>query len=443
MTARGSCWGNLVGVILCGIVSFTACDLDETIVSEGESIVVVHAVLRPDLPENFFRRQYVIVERSLTGLINPDTAEESEDGRFHRADSLTIPYGGYPAVPIEGAIVQLANLDYPDDPCGASVQFVEYPGYPVHLPNPGIYWSPQDCPTLRAGDRIALTVETPSGDTIYGETRIPAMESAYLKVAGDSLSFGEDVRVDFNRDRDTLRITIDAEAGRLLQFEVRRDGDLTDFGTKIYVDTTSFALPANVINTFVIGDEDDVFRAGRDYVLSVALTDTNYFDFSRSRINSFTGRGFINRLSGGIGVFGSLVSLSTPGRAFGDQEDPREGRYTLVGTYGDRTSVELTMDIYLGSLADTAEFSAFATGQGFFGDVDKSIDGAFVGNNFSAVLISDIGMGARADTLRGIRREGEPWQVIAYSLCRQDDEQEDFIDCSERTIIFRGTMTQH
>ena len=430
-----------MGVLFPTAVVLAACDLSDVVVNEGESIVVVHAVLRPDLPDQFYERQYVVVERSLTGLINPDTAEESSDGRYHRADSLTIPYGGYPSVPIEAADVRIANLDFPEDPCGASVQFLESPGQPVKSPNPGLYWSPQNCPTLRTGDRLELTVVTPKGDTVSGVTRIPEMESAYLRVAGDSVSFGSDDLAEFNRDRDTLRVYIDAEAGRLLQFEVRRSGDLTDFGTKIYIDTTSFALPANVINTFVIGDEDDVFRAGRDYIISVALTDSNYFDFSRSRNNTYTGRGFINRLTGGIGVFGSLVALSTNGRAYGEQEDPREGQYSLEGTFLETTLVDLTLDVYLASTADTADFSAFVEGQGFYGAIDNSIDGTFADNEFTAILKSDVGLSVRTDTLRGIRQEGQAWQVIAYSLCGRGDDGE-FRPCSDRTIIFRGTMEQ-
>jgi hypothetical protein len=36
------------------------------------------------------------------------------------------------------------------------------------------------------------------------------------------------------------------------------------------------------------------------------VTDTNYYDFVRSRSDPFTGRGFLNHLEGGIGVFGSV-----------------------------------------------------------------------------------------------------------------------------------------
>jgi len=444
-----------VGVSL-ATAALLGCDLSDTIVPVGEPVVVVHGVIRPDLPEEFHNRQYIVVERSLTGLLNPADetqadhtgahvyvpADTSEDGRFHRADSLTIPYGGYPSVPVEGAGVWIANLDFPDDTCGSSVQFVEHPGAPVKVggSGPGVYWGPQNCPTLRAGDRLALTVETPEGEVVIGLTSIPSMSASYLRVPGDSISFGTDQVTTFNRDLDTLRIGIEAEAGRLLQFEVRRLGDMTDFGTKIYVDTTTFGLPADVVNTFVIGDEDDVFRAGRDYIASVALTDQNYFDFSRSRNNSFTGRGFINRLEGGIGLFGSLVASSTTLRAIGQVDDPREGVYTLRGTYLDDVTVDLQWDLYLALPNDSTEFSAFVEGSWLFRDIQRSIDGYFAGNEFTGVIIDTVNGTARADTLRGVRQEGVPWQVIVFSQCGSGPDAKPCGD--ERTIIFRGLMEQ-
>jgi hypothetical protein len=442
--------------VLLLVTAASGCDLTDTVVPVGEPVVVVHGVIRPDLPEEFHGRQYIVVERSLVGLLNPAdgtefdstgvhvyiTAEKSEDGRFHRADSLTIPYGGYPSVPVENATVLVANLDLPDDTCGSEVQFLENPGNPVKASatGPGIYWGPQNCPTMRAGDRLALTVETPEGEIVTGLTVVPAMDAAYLLVPGDSISFGTEHIATFNRDRDTLEIGIEAQAGRLLQFEVRRLGDLTDFGTKIYVDTTAFRLPAHVVNTFVIGDEDDVFRAGRDYIVSVALTDQNYFDYSRSRNNTFTGRGFINRLTGGIGIFGSLVASSTKMKAVGNIDDPREGSYTLRGTYGEDVTIDLRWDLYLALSNDSTGFSAFVDGSWLFRDIRRSIDGYFAGNEFTGVIIDTVSGAVRADTLRGVRQDGESWQVIVFSQCGSAENSKPCGD--DRTIIFRGTMEQ-
>ena len=421
-------------------VVVSGCDLNEVVVPGGEPIVVVHGIVRPDLPEQFFGRQFIVVERSFTGAVNPVYDPETGETRFHDDDSLTIPYGGFPSTPLEGATVWVANLDFPDDPCGNTVPFQNDPGMPMLFTRPGVYWSPPSCPTLRPGDRLALRVETPEGQVVTGVTRIPGMEAAFLTVAGETVTFGTDHVTTFNRDRDTLRVRVQAYAGRLLQFEVRRNGDLTDFGTKIYADTTAFALPANVVNTFVLGDEDDVFRAGRSYVVTLALTDSNYFDFARSENNRFTGRGFINRLEGGIGVFGSLVASSTMMRAVGDVDDPREGVYRMQGVFTDAVNVDLTWELYLARPTDSTEFSAFVEGRWLYRDIQTSADGWFVGNEFTAVITDTVGMFVRSDTLRGVRRAGAPWEVVVLDQCGGPVGSERCVQ--GRPVLFRGTMAQ-
>jgi hypothetical protein len=265
------------------------------------------------------------------------------------------------------------------------------------------------------------------------------MNGALLRVAGDSIPFDTATVTTFNRDTDTVRVVVDGQAARMLQIEVRRNGDLTDFGTKIYADTTAVGIPGDVINSFVIGDEDDVFRAGREYAFTVALTDSNYFDFARSENNPFTGRGFINRLSGGIGIFGSLVASTTFLRAVGQVEDPREGMYRLQGVFNDEVTVDLLWELYLARPVDSTEFSAFVEGPWMWGDVDTSADGFFSGNEFVAWITDTVGTRVRADTLRGVRQEGA-WQVIVLDQC---EGPTGFDRCAgARPIIFRGTMVQ-
>jgi hypothetical protein len=232
---------------------------------------------------------------------------------------------------------------------------------------------------------------------------------------------------------------VNGEAARMLQVEVRRKGDLTDFGTKIYADTTAVAIPGNVINSFVIGDEDDVFRAGREYAFTVALTDSNYFDFARSENNPYTGRGFINHLSGGIGIFGSLVASTTYLKAVGNVDDPREGVYRLQGIFDEDVDVDVLWELYLARPVDSTEFSAFVSGSWLWGDINSSADGFFAENEFVAWITDTVGARVRADTLRGIRQEGT-WQVIVLDQCGGAVGLD---PCGgERPIIFRGTMAQ-
>jgi hypothetical protein len=400
--------------------------------------------MRPDLPGQFGGRQFIVVERSFSGAVAPTFDPETGETRFHEADSITIPYGGYPSTPIEDATVWVSTQGAPSDSCDNPVQFVSNPPTVQVFKKPGIYWAPPGCPPLRTGDVLELRVETAEGEVVTGSTRIPGMHGAALIVAGDTVAFSTPGMTVFNRDRDTVRVRVDGESARMLQVEVRRDGDLTDYGTKIYADTTAVTIPGDVINSFVTGDEDDVFRAGRYYVFTVALTDSNYFDFARSENNEYTGRGYINRLTGGIGIFGSLVSTTTRLKATGDVVDPREGAYRLQGMFsreGDSVAVDLEWEVFLARTGDTTGFSAFVEGPWLWGDIQSSADGVFQGNEFTAIIIDTVGTRVRADTLRGVRQESAPWQVLVFDQCEGPTGPQR-CPTDTRPIIFRGTMVQ-
>ncbi|MFQ6045562.1 MAG: hypothetical protein ACE5PT_04270 [Gemmatimonadales bacterium] len=411
------------GAILASLIA--ACDLREVTVPVGEVMIAVHGVMRPDAPPGLLGRQYVIVEQTLTGEDKPGIRVLNDSDTIISGDPVTVPFGGLPAFPVSDAVVTVSNLDLPSDPCGSVVTFISDIGQvdpptepgPAISPGRGVYWSPPGCPTMRPGDRLALRVETADGRVVTGMTVLPGMRGASYAVGGRSGVFGAaSDTTTFNRDRDTLKVAVDVIAGRLMQLEVRRDGDLSDFGTKIFADTTALTVPGDVINTFVVGDEDDVFRGGRAYAVTVAMTDTNYFDFARSDNNEFTGRGFINHLEGGIGVFGSLVASSTILRAVSDIDDPREGTYRVQGTLRDTISIDVTWNVYLRQTADTSEFSAFVTGTWLYGPIETSADGVFNGPSLMAVIV-DTAMFVRTDTLRGFWLEGVPFQLEVMTSC--------------------------
>lgn len=389
---------------------FTACDLEEVTIPIGEPVLVVHAVMRPDLAPRFAGSQFIVVERTFAGDVGNRIHPITRDTIRLVNDTLTIPYGGRPPLPVTQAIVEVVNLDYPNDPCGSRVAFTEEA-------TSGVYWSPAMCPSMRPGDRLALRIQTADGAVVTGETRIPGMDSATYAIGPITGVFDRSQPPTINRDQDTLRVVAHAQSGRLLQLEVRRLGDLSDFGTKILADTTALTVPGDLINTFVLGDEDDVFRAGRDYVVTAAVTDTNYFDFVRSSNNKYTGRGFINRLTGGIGVFGSMVAVSMELRAVGDVDDPREGRYRMQGVLQDTLPVDLEWDLYLARPADTTEHSAFVEGRWLYGDVVTSSDGDFDDDAFTMVIIDTLGF-VRRDTIFGFWVKNQPWTVTVATACR-------------------------
>ena len=319
------------------------CELEEVTIPGGEAEVVVHGVLRSDR-----QQQFIVVEQSFDGVVDPLSV------------SGPIP-PSLPRIPITGATVLVTSLDNPNDPCGNPVVFTEDPADPRRIEVAGVYWAPRSCPAMSTGDRFELIVETPGGDTVTGTTQLPGMSMVHLFVGGDSLTFDLDSATTFNRDRDTVRIRIDALGGRLLQFENRRNGYPDDLGTKIFVDTTAVTLPGDLIDVFYYGSGEDVFNGGRSYAMTAALSDTNYYDFARSRNNQITGRGFINHLVGGIGVFGSLVSQSTRVWVVSDIDDEREGHYRLQGQV-QGADIDVMLSIYLKRPLPDTELSAFMNG---------------------------------------------------------------------------------
>lgn len=408
----------LMLVVASSAILATACNLAEVEIPLGDPVVVVHAVMRPDHPLSSYGCQFVVLESSFIGTID-----------FPYTIDGAIPIGGSPPLALEEATVLLRNLDFDDENCPDTTALSEVPG-DFRLPDlEGVYWTRPFCPGMRAGDRIELTVITPEGETISGVTRLPGMAGAYLAVSDDSLSFGTDSVTTVNRDRDTVRVHVDPVAGRLLQLDMFRVGELDMFlaedripTAQILVDTVSVALPGDLADVFARGEGDDLMRAGREYVLTVSLTDTNYYDFTRSRSNDYTGRGFINHLSGGVGVFGSLVSTSTRLHVTGDFDDPRDGEYHIQGSV-QGVDVDATLTAYVHRTTDSTEVSAFLDGDWLqersgvwepWQVENRSIDGFWIGDRLTLIVyqkriaIKDSMMRL---LLRGIREPGASFGV--------------------------------
>src|SRR6185436_14405076 len=74
----------------------------------------------------------------------------------------------------------------------------------------------------------------------------------------------------------------------------------------IFADT-SLALPGTAQD---IDGEPVAFVSGLTHELAVIAVDENYFDYYRRTSDPFTGAGLIMHLDGGVGVFGSAVTVA-------------------------------------------------------------------------------------------------------------------------------------
>ncbi len=373
-------YGWLTAPLLAG-----ACEFGEVTIPTADPILVVQAVMRPDLPQ-----QWILVEQTLTGAVVVDSSR------------IEIPREA-PQLPLRGAAVTVVNVTFPLDPCGVT-NFIEDGGGTV---TPGVYWSPLGCPTMRPGDTLLLTVRVSDGSNLRGTTEVPGVEAFALTIAGDSAAMpGRELAL--NRDLDTVRAAARVTTGRALQFEVRRReaGGKSTAGFWFVVDSLSMTVPGNLPDLFTGFREDTsgipdefppVFAAGRRYDVTVGVADSRYFDFVRSGNIPPSGRGFINRLEGGIGVFGSMVAATSPVRVVGLVDDDREGAYRLSGSLTG-VPVDVNLEIYLArARADSSGVSSFVEGTWVDGVIDESADGLVLGDSLSLEILQQVP--ARPDSI--------------------------------------------
>jgi hypothetical protein len=289
----------LVGA--CAMLAAAACTFDQQAVAVQPPQVVVHAVLDPGATE-----QQVLVERTLSG-----TVDIPKNQRFDPEDPINSGGG----IPIADCEVTVTGPDGVFRGVEAPAPFrpSSYSTGRYILTTGTIVQGPRVI--LRPGARYELRIRTPDGTVVTGSTVIP---QAAAFVPGSRLDA-------FNRDRDSLRLTwrdVAAARSDLLRIE-------SPFGPfLLFSDSTHLALPGNLRN-YVASSLERVFIPGFRQRVNLSAVDSNFFDYYRSRNDPFTGSGIINRLEGGIGLFGAAVSLNT--RTLDVTQTLREP--TFEGTY--------------------------------------------------------------------------------------------------------------
>ena len=356
-----------------------SCEFGEVEIPDGEPMLVAFGVMRPDL-----ERQWMLVEQTLTGTTADDDSTSS-----------VIP-GDAPPLPVSGATVTVINLTMTNDPCGV-VSFSENPAAPDLQRSLGLYWGPVACPTMRPGDSLQLRVETADGLVVTGRTEVVGAERLVLRAHGDSVVL-PGPQLTLNRDVDTLEVEVAPMYGRSVQVEVARADslDVPDPEFRMFLDTTAITIPGNLVNFLgeLFRDDDStsndspesIFTAGRYHTVTVALMDDHFFDYMRTGNLQLSGRGFVNHLEGGMGVFGSLVAAANEVKVVSDLDDDREGGYRMVGTV-QGVAVDISLELYVAAAEeDTTDMAAFVEGDWVLGELETSVEGFFRGNNMALTI---------------------------------------------------------
>jgi hypothetical protein len=206
----------------------------------------------------------------------------------------------------------------------------------------GIYRFPLPGGALERGGVYRLSVRTAKGETLIAETSVPGGLAATAAEAQP-----------FDRARDTVTLEWPAAPGAR-SYYVRIE---TPFGPRsFFTDSTRVRLPGELRNLDV-GALPRVFIPGFQQAVTVSAVDSNYYDWYRTHNDPLSGSGLINRVQGGIGVFGSLVRLLLKDlRVVAPQPEPAAGLFRFVGTPGEFASTPYySIELYVESRAARAD----------------------------------------------------------------------------------------
>ena len=280
----------------------------------------MHAVLSPSA-----ETQVVLLERTRNGsvfIIAPP---------FDLADPVVSDEG----IAETGAVVRLVT------PLGDTLLAREDNMVRGDNKGRGIYRVALHGRELLRGAAYRLIVQTTGGETLSAETTVPA---------GDADTLRDVAR--FDRSRDTIALSWPPATGASAYF-VRIE---TPFGPRsFFTGGTSLRLTGDLRNTDV--DElPRVFFPGFPQAVTVSAVDSNVYDWYRSGNNTLTGAGLIDRVEGGLGLFGSLVRLHlqellvvTP------QVEPVAGIFHILGTPLEvSTTPYLRLELFVESRATRA-----------------------------------------------------------------------------------------
>jgi hypothetical protein len=273
-----------------------ACELATIQLPSMPSTVVIHGVLSPSATA-----QTMLLERTLTGAVGVPLLYPFESDEPVLSDhGIAESYATTQLVLPNGQIIS-----------GREVRTFSATGH-----GGGIYQFDVAGSALVPGGTYRLRVVTQKGETLSGETMVPV---ATPVSSGPTATF--------DRSTDTLSMTWPA-VPQARGYEVRID---SPYGPWIaFTDSTHVALTGSLRN-LAADNLPNLFQPGFRQAVTVSAVDANMYDYYRSTNNAFTGAGIVNHITGGTGVFGSLVIISRRTLdVTAPIERPIEGSFSLV-----------------------------------------------------------------------------------------------------------------
>lgn len=303
------------------LLLLAACEIEKIGIPPTDAHVALHGVLSASAPN-----QVVLLERTRNGtlavtapsfeVLDPVLSDEGI-AESNAILSLTTPSGAT-LIAREDAVAR-------GDGKGRGV-------YRFSLPGSG----------LERGGTYHLAVRTTRNETLEAETSVPLGDAA--AAATQRL---------FDRVQDTMVLTWPSAPGAR-SYVVRIE---TPFGPRsFFTDSTRIRLTGELRNVDVAG-LPRVFIPGFPQAVTVSAVDSNYYDWFRTHSNAIAGTGVVNRVRGGIGVFGALVRLRFEElRVVAPQTEPEAGMFRFVGTPAEVASTPyLSLELYVESRSARAD----------------------------------------------------------------------------------------
>ena len=304
-----------------------ACEIDKTAIPRTDSRVALHAVLSATAPT-----QVVLLERTRSGrvqLVAPPF-------------DLEDPIGSDEGIAEPGALVTLLM------PNGSTIVATEDAA--VNGKGQGVYRFQLPGSSLQRNAAYHLTVFTTAGEVLSAETSVPDGVAATAAAPGT-----------IDRTRDTLALTWSPSPTARSYF-VRVE---TPYGPRaFFTESTKVRLPGFLRNVD-LQELQHVFFPGFVQAVTVSAVDSNFYDWYRTHNDVLSGEGLINRVSGGLGVFGSLVRLRFDSvQVTAPQTRAVEGNFQFVGTSAEALGTRyLSFDIFLESPAARGDQSDALSGR--------------------------------------------------------------------------------
>jgi hypothetical protein len=282
-------------------------------------------------------------------------------------------------IPISGALVEIS------DSSGTRIVGVEESTFQPNGEGRGVYAVPMPVSALRLGQRYKLHVHTQEGEDVTAFTRIPLPEVS---------STGGLTRT-FNRDHDTLNISWDASL-KARAYAMRVESPYSPFF--LFTDSLHVRLTGDLRNLFA-GDLQRVLVPGFHQDLLVAAVDSNFFDYYRTTNDPFTGAGIISRINGGLGLFGSLVTLTNGTlTVIADQTEPIEGRFRIQAPVDSAIPVS-SFNLYIESPAINSNAPAALSGRYITTGANPHVDGLIGKMKGNDVALAFLANQSASDTI--------------------------------------------